>query len=149
MFLTSKGFTDHWSANTSSGTGLVPTEQYWTSMYRTRRTDEKLVTFTDTAKLDGPRTFTGKNWVGPVKLLCIIMFRISKIGPKSLFGLVKAPKFSQCLPSWCHMAPLLNTCTAHYASLSQCTHMQLPTCINHKVFANEQKWNHGNGRNYV
>ena len=53
----------------------------------------------DTAKLAGPRTFTSKNWVGPVKLLFIIMFKISKIRPKSLFGLVKAPKFSQCLLS--------------------------------------------------
>ena len=51
----------------------------------------------NTAKLTGPRTFTGKNWVGPVKLMCIIMFKINKIRPKSPFGPVKAPKFSRCL----------------------------------------------------
>ena len=53
--------------------------------------------YTNTAKLTGPRTFTGKNWVGPVKLMCIIMFKINKIRPKSTFGPVKAPKFSRCL----------------------------------------------------
>ena len=51
----------------------------------------------DTAKLTGPRTLTDKRWVGPVKLLCIIMFDISKIRPKSIFGPVKAQKFSWCL----------------------------------------------------
>ena len=51
----------------------------------------------NTAKLTGPRTFTGKNWVGPVKLFCIIMYNINKIRPKSPFGPVKAPKFSRCL----------------------------------------------------
>ena len=51
----------------------------------------------DTAKITGPRTFADKRWVGPVKLLCIIMFNISKIRPKSLFGPVKAQKFSRCL----------------------------------------------------
>ena len=53
--------------------------------------------FPDTAKLTGPRTFADKRWVGPVKLLCIIMFNISKIRPKSVFGPVKAQKFSRCL----------------------------------------------------
>ena len=51
----------------------------------------------DTAKLTGPRTFADKRWVGPVKLLCIIMFNISRIRPKSLLGPVKAQKFSRCL----------------------------------------------------
>ena len=51
----------------------------------------------DTAKLTGPRTFADKRWVGPVKLLCIIMFNISKIRSKSPFGPVKAQKFLQCL----------------------------------------------------
>ena len=51
----------------------------------------------DTAKLTGPRTLADKRWVGPVKLLCIIMFDISKIRPKSNLGPVKAQKFSQCL----------------------------------------------------
>ena len=51
----------------------------------------------DTAKLTGPRTLADKSWVGPVKLLCIIMFDISKIRPKSILGPVKAQKFSQCL----------------------------------------------------
>ena len=55
----------------------------------------------DTAKLTGPRTFTDKRWAGPVKFLCIIMFNINKIRPKSLFGPVKAQKFSRCLHSWC------------------------------------------------
>ena len=41
-----------------------------------------------------PRTFADKNWIRPVKLLCIIMF---KIGPKSLLGPVKAKKCSRCL----------------------------------------------------
>ena len=52
---------------------------------------------TDTAKLTGPRTLADKRWVGLVKLLCIIMFDISKIRPKSILGLVKAQKFSLCL----------------------------------------------------
>ena len=52
---------------------------------------------TDTAKLTGPRTLADKKWVGPVKLLCIIMFDISKIRSKFLFGPVKAQKFSWCL----------------------------------------------------
>ena len=51
----------------------------------------------DTANLTGPRTLADKRWVGPVKLLCIIMFDISKIRPKSILGPVKAQKFSQCL----------------------------------------------------
>ena len=46
----------------------------------------------DTTKLTGPRKFADKRWVGPVKLLCIIMFNISKIRPKSLLGQVKAQK---------------------------------------------------------
>ena len=52
---------------------------------------------TDTAKLTGPWTLADKRWVGPVKLLCIIMFDISKIRPKSILGPVKAQKFSRCL----------------------------------------------------
>ena len=59
--------------------------------------------FADTAKLTGPRIFADKRWVGPVKLLCVIMFNINKIRPKSLFGPVKAQKFSRCLisaPKW-------------------------------------------------
>ena len=50
----------------------------------------------DTAKLTGPQTFADKRWVlvGMVKLLCIIMFNIGKIRPKSLLGPVKAQKFS-------------------------------------------------------
>ena len=44
----------------------------------------------DTAKLTGPRTLADKRGVGPVKLLCIIMFDISKIRPKSISGPVKA-----------------------------------------------------------
>ena len=56
----------------------------------------------DTAKLTGPRTFADKRWVGPVKLMCTIIFNISKIRPKSLFGPVKAQKFLRCLhhASW-------------------------------------------------
>ena len=54
---------------------------------------------TDTAKLTGPRTLADKRWVGPVKLLCITMFDISKIRPKSVLGPVKAQKFSRCLMS--------------------------------------------------
>ena len=53
---------------------------------------------TDTAKLTGPRTFADKKWVGPVKLLCIIMF---KIRLKSLLGPVKAQKYLRCLVSVC------------------------------------------------
>ena len=51
----------------------------------------------DTMKLTGPQTLADKRWVGPVKILCIIMFEISKIRPKSILGLVKAQKFSLCL----------------------------------------------------
>ena len=51
----------------------------------------------DTAKLIGPRTLADKRWVGPVKLLCIIMSDINKIRPKSILSLVKAQKFSRCL----------------------------------------------------
>ena len=46
----------------------------------------------DTGKLTGPRTLADKRWVGPVKLLCITMFDISKIRQKSVLGLVKCPK---------------------------------------------------------
>ena len=49
----------------------------------------------DTAKLTSPRTLADKRWVGPVKLLCIIIFYISKIRPKSILRPVKAQKFSQ------------------------------------------------------
>ena len=52
---------------------------------------------TDTTKLTSPWTFADKKWVGPVKLLCIIMFNISKIRSKSLLGPVKAQQFSQFL----------------------------------------------------
>ena len=52
-----------------------------------------------TAKLTGPRILADKRWVGPVKLLCITMFDISKIRPKSLLGPVKTKKFSRCLRS--------------------------------------------------
>ena len=55
------------------------------------------VIHSDTAKLTGHRTLADKRWVGPVKLLCIIMFDISKIRPKSILGPVKAQKFSRCL----------------------------------------------------
>ena len=51
----------------------------------------------DTTKLTGPWTLADKRWVGPVKLLCITMFDISKIGPKSILGLAKTKKFSRCL----------------------------------------------------
>ena len=50
----------------------------------------------NTTKLTGPRTLADKKG-GPVKLLCIIMFDISKIRPKSILGPVKAQKFSRCL----------------------------------------------------
>ena len=51
----------------------------------------------DSAKLNGAWTVADKRWVEPVKLLCIIMFDISKIRPKSILGLVKAQKVLQCL----------------------------------------------------
>ena len=38
-----------------------------------------------------------QKWVGLVKLLCIIMFKISKIRSKSLLSLVKAQNFWRCL----------------------------------------------------
>ena len=60
--------------------------------------------FTDTAKFTGPRTLADKRGVGPVKLLCIIMFDISKIRPKSILGPVEAQNFARCLCSlyvWC------------------------------------------------
>ena len=50
----------------------------------------------DTVKLTGPWTLADKR-VGPVKLLCIIMFDISKVRPKSILGPMKAQKFSRCL----------------------------------------------------
>ena len=53
--------------------------------------------WTDSAILTSPRTFVDKRWIGPVKLLCIIMFNVSKIRPKSLLGPVKAQKFSWCV----------------------------------------------------
>ena len=61
------------------------------------RSSATMVVTTDTAKLTGSRTLADKRWVGPVKLLCVIMFDISKIRPKSILSLVKAQKFSQCL----------------------------------------------------
>ena len=66
-------------------------------LFRTLTEATKYTYLADTAKLTGPRTFADKRWVGLVKLLCIIMFNISKIRPKSLFGPVKAQKFSRCL----------------------------------------------------
>ena len=57
----------------------------------------------DTAKLIGPRTLADKRWVGPVKLLCIMMSHISKIRPKSILGPVKAQKFSRCLLTCPHL----------------------------------------------
>ena len=71
---------------------------YWHGECKFRRSH---VNLTDTAKLTGPRTLADKWWVGPVKLLCIIMFDISKIRPKSFPGPVKAQKFSRCLTSSC------------------------------------------------
>ena len=41
--------------------------------------------------------FWKKRWVGPVKLMRIIMFNISKTRPKSFRGLVKTKKFLLCL----------------------------------------------------
>ena len=52
---------------------------------------------TDTAKLTSPWTLADKRWVGLVQLLCITMFDISKIKPKSVLGPLKAQKFSRCL----------------------------------------------------
>ena len=49
-------------------------------------------------KVTDPRTLIGKRWVGLVEL-SITMFDISRIRPKSILGLVKAQKFSQCLTS--------------------------------------------------
>ena len=51
----------------------------------------------DTAKLTGPRTLADKKWIGPVKLLYIIIFDNSKMRPKSIFGPAEAQKFSRCL----------------------------------------------------
>ena len=51
----------------------------------------------DALKLTGLRTFADKKWVEPVKFLCIVMFKISKIRPKSLLDLVKAQKFLTCM----------------------------------------------------
>ena len=58
---------------------------------------QSMIPTPDTAKPAAPRTFADKKWVGPVKLLHIIMFNISKIRPKSLLGPVKALKFLRCL----------------------------------------------------
>ena len=51
----------------------------------------------DTVKPTGPWTFADKNWVGPVKLLCIIMLKISQMRPKSLLSPVKAQESLRCL----------------------------------------------------
>ena len=50
-----------------------------------------------------------KKWVGPVRLLCVIMFNISKIRPKSFLGPVKAKQFSLCL--WLE---LISNFTPHF-----------------------------------
>ena len=56
---------------------------------------------TDTAKITGPRILADKRWVGPVKLLCIVMFDISKIRPKSILGRWKPKSFCSV---WCKTA---------------------------------------------
>ena len=71
----------------------------------------------DTAKLTTPPTLADKRWVGPVKLLCIIMFDISKIRPKCIHGPVKAQKFSQCLWFW-HQKPEYSVYSTRRVNLS-------------------------------
>ena len=49
---------------------------------------------TVTAKLTSPQNLADERLVGLLKLLCITMFDISKIRPKSILGPVKGQKFS-------------------------------------------------------
>ena len=74
----------------------------------------KYTPYPDTMKLSGPRPLADKRWVGPVKLLCIIMFDISKIRPKSILRLVKAQKFSRCL----HILPMTARYGMYFVSLN-------------------------------
>ena len=77
----------------------------------------------DTVKLTGPRTLANKRWVGPVKLLCMIMFSISKIRPKSILGMVKAQKFLRCLVMasyWIGIKPLTELIMTTHSTM--CNH---------------------------
>ena len=65
---------------------------WWLMIYLTLSSEEILVSLARNPKLIGPQTFADKIWVVPVKLLCISMFNISKIGHKSILGTVKAKK---------------------------------------------------------
>ena len=65
---------------------------WWLMIYLTLSSEEILVSLARNPKLIGPQTFADKIWVVPVKLLCISMFNISKIGHKSILGPVKAKK---------------------------------------------------------
>ena len=92
----------------------------------------------DTAKLTDPRTFADKRWVGTVKLLCIIMFNISKIWPKSLLGPVKTQKFSLCLWwIWEHHVDLIMRFTANSRlAPSQCETSLQSNAISHWLGTN-------------
>ena len=94
----------HWSTDftiqhsaviTQSISSKILTKALHSSPVRARY--QATVLKADTAKLTSPRTFADKRWVGSVKLLCMIMFNISKIRPKSLLGPVKDQKFLRCL----------------------------------------------------
>ena len=75
----------------------------------------------DTAKLTGPQTLCDEifKMSRTGELLCITMFDISKIMPKSVLGPVQAQKFLQCLCRCVHFGP--NTATqANDARHIQC-----------------------------
>ena len=101
----------------------------------------------NTAKLTGPRTFTGKNWVGPVKLMCIIMFKIHKIRPKSPFGPVKAPKFSRCLSQQDHSSITAITAQSWLGHSSITAQVTAVTAgcnhFGHHELAGNSPWAHG------
>ena len=54
----------------------------------------------DTAKLTGPRTFVDKRWLGPVKLLCIIMFIWAKSGQNHASVRYKPKSFRSVCTMW-------------------------------------------------
>ena len=60
-------------------------------------THPQWVNLPDTMKLNSSRTFTYKNSVGLVKLLCIMIFDINQIKPKSTLSPVNVDKFSWCV----------------------------------------------------
>ena len=83
----------------------------------------------DSAKLVSPRSSTDekvggpvKNMGGPIKLLCITMFKIGKSCRKLIFGPVKHAKFSRCLVHYIILVSCELDITNRYRGDFRCWH---------------------------